>query len=161
MTTHPPSSVASVIDKFNALVKERAWCAARIGEIDALLAGLGDSLEGRSQAPRSPAPAKPDGRSTGTLTEHMIEVLRSAENGLTRMELRAEIEKNDKFRQMVGRSPNAYYNNIIRLRAAERVIERRGRLYHPDRAPPSDEEVSDNVRPLRGLFASERNMDLG
>jgi hypothetical protein len=132
-----------VIEDFQALIRERAAHIARVAEIDGLLAKVGQQIGGAAQPLNAlPRLQSDDGRTAGTMSEAIRNLLYTADHGYTTKELREKLEEEPRFAAMLARNMNTYYNQISRLKhRGDIVVAEDGLLYHPARAPVAEGET--------------------
>ena len=85
----------------------------------------------------------------------MLDVLLHADKGMSRLELRAELSKNEKFRAQLDRNINAFYNNVMRYIRSDKIVEVNALLYHADRAPLRGASLLPEAPTLRVLSPSD------
>jgi hypothetical protein len=157
---------ARLNEQIASLGRERDGHVAAIADIDtkinkalhALGLDASDFGEPRAAAlPRlGPSPfAQAYPLNPNTMGAVMVEILRTADHGYSRVEMRKRLEQDDRFTTQIQKNVNGYYNTVNRYLKNRRVVDVGGLLYHPDRAPlaagqddPTGQHLPSNVSTL-------------
>lgn len=144
MTQAPFNLIEAISNELAGLEAKRDMLAGEISEINRKIANIARQLgidppeQPISTLPRL-APPPLDQRHIGTLPEAMMQVLRDADRGYTRPELK-KILRESPSGESVRKNENTFYNAVKRYLAAGKVVEIDGYIYHPDRAPLANGE---------------------
>lgn len=155
--------LAAIVEQLTSLQAERATLSARVDEIDGEMAFIAkrlgvnaDDFRPESTLPRLSATV--DKRHVGSMPERVLEILLNAEGPMTRTDVKKVLKADERFAPSINKNENTFYNNVKRYIRTDKIIERDGFLYHPDRAPlpegsddPDGKHFSANVSPIRKL----------
>lgn len=150
MTQDPINLVQAIASELTALQGKRDALVSEVSEIDGKIAAIAAQLGLKASAPTPLARLAPrvvDKRHVGTVPEAMMQVLLDADRGYTRAELKQELRKGP-MGDSIRKNENTYYNAVKRYLDNDKIVERGGYLYHPDRAPLPDGEADPSGRHL-------------
>lgn len=140
MTQAPFNLVEAISNELAALQAKRDALAGEISEINRKIANIARQLgieppeQPMSTLSRLAPPPPVDQRHIGSVPEAMMQVLREADRGYTRPELK-KILRDGPAGESVRKNENTYYNAVKRYLTAGKIVEIGGYIYHPDRAP--------------------------
>lgn len=150
----PHLDPSAIQDGVSALVRERDEYLAKAKKIDETLNAIAKMLGGSSIAAKplmqlvvTKPPYEPD---PNTMGGRMVQILAQAENGFTRLEMRAELAQVPKFHDQIESNINAFYNTVLRYIKKGRIKEVGGRLYSPDRAPDGERQKDNGTNREEG-----------